>query len=207
MMTGNERVQNRPTNFGIKVAIAAILSLFRVWAGYLWVTQLSWKAPWLKAGFGCDAYRFNPPAGQEPHGLCDWMQREVTYPTVGLYGDFVKNVVIPNFDLFAWLSVFTESFIAISLILGLLTRLGGLVGAGWGLSLLIGISSIPGEHWYDFLLYIVPPLIFAVIGARNQFSVDALLGKRYESWAATNNPLGRLLKLITGAKPDSAGVI
>jgi uncharacterized membrane protein YphA (DoxX/SURF4 family) len=208
MATGNkERIQNRPANFGMTLGIAIVLTLFRVWAGYLWLTQLSWKAPWLNAGFGCDSYRFNPPAGQELHGLCDWMQREVTYPTIGLYGDFVKNIVIANFDLFAWLTILTETFIAVSLILGLLTRLGGLVGTAWGLSLLIGLSGVPGEHWYDFLFYIIPPLVFAIIGARNQFSVDALLAKRYESWAAAKNPVGRLLKLVSGARPGSAGVI
>lgn len=207
MMMGKSSSASRPANFWIMVGIAVILTLFRIGAGYLWFNQLSWKAPWLNAGFGCDAYRFNPPAGQELHGLCDWMQREVTYPTIGLYGDFVKNIVIPGFDLFSWLTIFTEGFIAFSLIFGFLTRLGGLLGAGWGLSLLIGLSSVPGEHWYDFLVYIIPPAIFFVIGARNQFSIDALLAKRYEDWAANKNLLGRLLKLASGAKPGSTGVI
>src|SRR5437763_15166326 len=96
---------------GTAVGIALVLTVFRVWAGYLWFTELGWKAPWLNAGFGCDAYRFNPPAGQQIHGLCDWMQREANYPAIGLYGDFVKNIVIPNFDFFAWLTIFTETFI------------------------------------------------------------------------------------------------
>ncbi len=206
MMETNSSGQRQMTK-PVSIAIAVVLTLFRVWAGWLWTTQLSWKAPWLEGGFGCDAYRFNPPAGQELHGLCDWMQREVKYPTIGLYSDFVKNVVIPNFDLFAWLTIFTETFIAISLILGILTRLGGMVGTLWGLSLLIGLVSVPGEDVFAFLPYIIPPAIFAVIGARNQFSIDALLAKRYEAWAETKNPLGRLLKLISGARPGSAGVI
>ena len=207
MMSSNNAQTRRPANFWLMVGLAVVLTLFRIGAGYLWFNQLGWKAPWLNAGFGCDAYRFSPPAGQELHGLCDWMQREVNYPTIGLYGDFVKNIVIPGFGLFSWLTILTESFIAFSLIFGFLTRLGGLVGAGWGLSLLIGLSSVPGEHWYDFLVYIIPPLIFLVIGARNQFSLDALLAKRYESWAGRKNPLGRLMKLVSGTKPGSAGVI
>ena len=139
--------------------------------------------------------------------VCDWMQREVQYPTIGLYGDFVKNIVIPNFDLFAWLTIFTESFIAVSLIFGILTRLGGLIGTLWGLSLLIGLLSVPGETLFTYLPFIIPPAVFAVIGARNQFSVDALLAKNYQRWASKNNPLAKLLNLATGAKPGSAGVI
>ncbi len=202
------RATSRPGSFWIMVGIAVALTLFRIWAGYLWTTQLGWKAPGLNTGgFGCDAYRFSPPAGQELHGLCDWMQKEADHPTIGLYGDFVKNIVIPNFGLFAWLTVLTEGFIAFSLIFGFLTRLGGIIGTLWGISLLIGISGIPGEHWYDFLFYIIPPLIFAIIGARNQFSLDALLAKRYESWASSGNLIGKIVKLATGARPGSAGVI
>ncbi len=192
---------------GITIGLAVVITLFRVWAGYLWLSGLGWKAPWLKAGFGCDAYRFSPPAGQPLSGLCDWMQKEVQYPTIGLYGDFVKNIVIPNFDFFAWFTIFTESFIAISLIFGILTRLGGLIGALWGLSLLIGLLSVPGEGLFTYLPFIIPPAIFAVIGARNQFSIDALLAKNYQKWASKNNPLAKLLNLATGAKPGSAGVI
>lgn len=198
----------RNTRSGTTIAIAVVLTLFRVWAGYLWFSELGWKAPWLgSGGFGCDAYLFNPPSGQQLHGLCDWMQREANYPTIGLYGDFVKNVVIANFGFFAWLTIFTETFITVSLVLGFLTRLGGLIGALWGLSLLIGLLSVPGESFFTYVPFILPPAFFAVIGARNQFSVDALLAKRYEKWASGNNPLGRLLKLATGARPGSAGVI
>jgi uncharacterized membrane protein YphA (DoxX/SURF4 family) len=192
---------------GTAIGLAVILTVFRLWAGYLWFSELGWKAPWTNAGFGCDAYRFNPPTGQQTHGLCDWMQREVQYPAIGLYGDFVKNIVIPNFDLFAWLTIFTETFITISLIFGILTRLGGLIGAIWGLSLLIGLVGVPGESLFTYLPFIIPPAIFAVIGARNQFSIDAWLAKNYEKWASGSNPLGKLLKLATGARPGSAGVI
>lgn len=202
------------SNNWLSIGIALALSAFRVWAGWLWTTQLGWKWPWLGAGgFGCDAYRFNVPAGQTVvagetglHGLCDWMQREVNYPFIGLYADFVKNIVIPNFDFFAWLTFFTEGFIALSLILGFLTRLGGFLGTFWGLSLLIGLLNVPGESLGIFLPYIIPPAVFMVIGARNQFSVDAWLGKRYEQWAGRNR-VGRLVKFASGAKPGSAGVV
>ena len=203
-MQTSSAVNNRSR--ALTIGLAAVLTVFRLWSGYLWFSELGWKAPWANAGFGCDTYRFSPPPGQQLHGLCDWMQREVQYPTIGFYGDFVKNIVIANFDLFAWLTIFTETFITISLILGLLTRLGGLVGTLWGLSLLIGLVSVPGESVFTYLPFIIPPAIFAVIGARNQFSVDALLAKNYEKWAS-HNFFGKLLKLAGGAKPGSAGII
>ncbi len=205
MALNTNRLAARPW---LPIVIAIVLTALRLWVGYNWFTELGWKLPWKDAGgFGCDAYRFNAAPGQELHGLCDWMQREVDHPAVSLYGDFVKNVVIPNFGFFAWLSILTEFFITFSLIFGFLTRLGGLVGTLWAISLLIGLVAVPGESWTLYVFsYILPSLVFAVIGARNQFSVDALLGKNYERWA-DNNRFGRLLKLISGARPGSAGVI
>ncbi len=197
------------SGLALPVIIAVVLTLLRLWVGYNWFTELGWKAPWVgSGGFGCDTYRFNAPPGQELHGLCDWMQREVDHPAIGLYGDFVKNFVIPNFGLFSWLTIFTEAFITVSLFFGLLTRLGGLLGTLWAISLLIGLVGVPGESWTLYVFnYILPSLVFAIIGARYQFSVDALLGKNYDGWAAGGNPLARLLKLVTGAKPGSAGVL
>lgn len=203
--------QNQPTstsnNLWLLVGVAVVLTLVRLWIGWMWFNELGWKAPWVgSGGYGCDTYHFSPPSGQELHGLCDWMQREADHPAVGLYGDFVKNVVIPGFGFFAPLTFLTETFITVSLFFGFLTRLGGLVGTLWGISLLIGLVGVPGESAATYLLFIIPSAIFAVIGARYQFSVDSLLAKSYDK-LDTTKPLGRLVKLVTGAQPGSAGVL
>ena len=176
--------------------------------GYQWFGEQGWKAPWAgSGGFGCDTYQFAAPAGQQLHGLCDWMQKEADHPAIGLYGDFVKNLVIPNFGLFAWSTFFIEGFITISLLLGFLTRLGGLLGALWAVNLLIGLIGVPGESVLLYLVFIVLSGLFAVIGAKYQFSVDALLANQYDRMAASGNPFGKLLKLASGAQVGSAGVL
>ena len=202
---GMARTNSRPW---LPVVVAIALTIFRLWIGYNWFTELGWKAPWAgSGGFGCDSYKFNA-AHDQLHGLCDWMQREADHPALGIYGDFVRNLVIPNFGFFSWLTIFTEVFITISLFFGFLTRLGGIVGTLWAISLLIGLIGVPGESWTVYVLgFILPSLVFAVIGGRYQFSVDALLANRYEKWAANGNWFGRLLLLATGAQPGSAGVI
>ena len=202
-----QRVQ-RPANFWMVVGIAIVLTLLRLWVGWLWLGEQGWKAPWAgSGGFGCDTYKFSPPSGQQLHGLCDWMQKEADHPFIGLYGDFVKNVVIPNFGLFAVLTFITEGFITLSLILGFLTRLGGLLGALWAVNLLIGLLGVPGETIFIYALFIVLSAVFAVIGARYQFGVDSLLARNYEKWAASGNLLGRLVKWASGAQPGSAGIL
>ena len=205
--TTSEKVK-RPERFWLMLGIAIVLTLLRIWVGYMWFNELGWKAPWAgSGGYGCDTYKFTPPTSdQQLHGLCDWMQKEVDHPAVGLYGDFVKNLVIPNFGLFAPMTFLVESFITISLIFGFLTRLGGLVGALWAVSLLIGLIGVPGESVITYLFFIVLSGLYAVIGARNQFSVDSLLAKNYDQLAQRNG-FGKLLKLISGAKQGSTGVI
>ena len=199
----------RPANrTWLLLIIAIVLTIFRLWVGYNWFNELGWKAPWAgSGGFGCDSYHFNASQG-ELHGLCDWMQREADHPAVGLYGDFVRNLVIPNFAFFSWLTILTEGFITVSLFFGFLTRLGGIIGTLWAISLLIGLVGVPGESWSLYVLgFILPSLVFAIIGARFQFSIDALLAKRYEDWAANNSLWGKLVRLASGSKPGSAGVI
>ncbi len=60
--------------------------------GLLWLASLRWKLP----------PTFIASAGYR--SLLDWLQLEVTHPTVNLYADFVATIVIPNFLLFAWLT-------------------------------------------------------------------------------------------------------
>ena len=79
--------------------------------GVLWLFSLRWKLP----------PDFAPAAGK---GLMDWLQLEVQHPAFAFYGNFVANVVIPNFTLFAWLIFLAELVVGLSLLTGTLTRAG-----------------------------------------------------------------------------------
>ena len=123
----------RSSNFRVLLGIAIVLTIVRLFIGYQWFGEQGWKAPWAgSGGFGCDTYQFAAPAGQQLHGLCDWMQKEADHPAIGLYGDFVKNLVIPNFGLFAWSTFFIEGFITISLLLRLPNATGRFSGSVMG---------------------------------------------------------------------------
>ena len=87
------------------------IALSRMLIGVLWLFSLRWKLP----------PDFAPAAGK---GLMDWLQLEVQHPAFAFYGDFVANVVIPNFTLFAWLIFLGELVVGLSLLTGTLTRSG-----------------------------------------------------------------------------------
>ena len=180
----------------IVLIISGIVTLIRLWLGYVWVSELGWKAPFNGSGggmFGCAAGGFS---GGKLSGLCDWMQREVDHPAIGLFGDFVKNLIIPNFTLFAWLTIIVEGFVAVSLIFGIATRLGGLVGGFWALNLLIGLAAVPGENWWEYALFALGNFAFAIIGMRYNFGLDRLLHRQYSDTAKKRGMLGLVPRLF-----------
>lgn len=183
------------------------LTIIRVFLGFLWFTNVLWKLP---TDFGCGANGFTPGVGRDPSrlneltgltGLCDWMTREANntnnFPGFGWFPGLVSNFIIPNFGLFAWLTFFTEGFLAVSLLLGLFTRLGGLVGMLWAVNLFAGLVGLPKEEWpWIYGQLILLNAVFLVIGSRWQYSVDGLLNSRYHQWAAKNGILGFIGKFF-----------
>ena len=142
------------------------LTGIRVIVGVFWLMQLTWKPP---PTFGCPN-----------EGFCLWLDREIQYPVVPLYAEFVRVVVRPNAIAFGWLTTVVETAIGLSLLFGVFTRLGGLLGTLWSLNLLIGLGAQPDEQpWYYISIVLFNFLYFA-IGSSRQLSVDSALGMR--SW-------------------------
>lgn len=153
------------------------LTGFRVVLGVFWLLQLTWKPP---PNFGC-------PNG----GFCFWLDQEIQHPLIPLYGSFLRSVVRPNAILFGWITTFTEVFVGLSLLFGVFTRLGALVGTLWSVNLFIGLAAVPNEQpWYYAFLAMFNFLYF-VVGGSGQLSVDRLKGWR--------NWFGRADPLIAGA--------
>jgi hypothetical protein len=80
------------------------LGLARILYGVLWWQQSKWKVP---------ADDFGRKSGG---GLWYWVQQEIQYPTVTAYKDFLVNVMIPHWTFFGYMTLFTETFIAVTLI-------------------------------------------------------------------------------------------
>src|SRR5262245_18997667 len=142
------------------------LTGIRVALGLFWLLQLEWKPP---PAFGC-------PDG----GFCFWLDQEIRYPWIPLYANFLSALIRPNVILFGWFTTVVEVSIGLSLVLGLLTRLGGLVGALWSINLLIGLAVVPNEQPYYYILMILLNLLFFAIGASGQVSVDQ--ARRWRIW-------------------------
>jgi uncharacterized membrane protein YphA (DoxX/SURF4 family) len=105
---------------------------------------------------------------------------------------------LPNADVFARLFTLGEWVAGISLLLGLLTRLGALTGMWLMLNfmLLKGLPNIAGS--IDRLFFLTC-LVFLVTSAGLVWGLDGVL-RRY----LAGNPLGRL---ATGARPRRVPVL
>jgi uncharacterized membrane protein YphA (DoxX/SURF4 family) len=157
------------------------LALARIVYGLLWWEQTKWKVP---------ADDFGRISGG---GLWYWVQQEVQYPTLTAYRDFLVTVMIPHWTFFGWLTLITETFIGATLILGLFTRLGALVGLGMAVNVTLGILSVPHEWGWTYTMLITFPVLFLLTGAGRSLGLDALLAPRLERAAMRGKRLARLL--------------
>jgi len=202
--------ETRLAGYGVGIA--------RIVVGLLWFSQLLWKLP---PTFGCPSNFQFSTRDVVTSGLCDWIGREAAYagtlkifnldlhllggtsfaidisPLSALYGAFLNGFALPNFGWFSWVIFAMELFITVTVLFGLLTRLGALVGTLQAANLTIGLLPVPGEwEWTYILLTIANFMLFATAAGR-YLGVDALLHPRAVERAKTGNKFARLVALLT----------
>ena len=171
------------------------LILTRLIIGYLWLNQLGWKMP---PQFGCPAdFAVSTSLEARTSGLCDWVGLMTIYSRVPLHAAFVENFVVPNLAWLGWFIWLMEAFIGLSLILGLVSRLGALVGLVQAANLFIGLSAVPTEWVWSYALLFTFHLLFFCIPPGRIWGVDARLRQRSQPLAASDNWPARLLLWLT----------
>jgi hypothetical protein len=163
--------------------------------GYLWYTQLLWKLP---LQFGCPAdFAVSTSLQERTSGLCDWVGLMVVYSKLPIQADLVNRFVVPNMAIVGWLVWLMEAFVAVSLILGLFTRLGGLAALVQGLNLLIGIGFAPIEWEWTYGMLSILGLVFLAIPTGRFLGLDALLRPRLQASAERGNRPAKILLTLT----------
>lgn len=140
------------------------LALVRISAGLLWLTNLWWKEP---PDFGCQA--------DDTGGLCDWMQRMVDHSLLPPHSWFVEEIVLPNHQLFGYLTYYGEALAGILLTLGLFSRLGALIGFVLSFNLFLGLTNYPPEWYWTYILMMLVYLTLIVLTAGRYFGLDAVV--------------------------------
>jgi hypothetical protein len=154
---------------------------FRLLIGCMWWQQSLWKLP--------PFYTDHPEQPFGETGLAYWMGLMGKSAAIPLQADFVNNIVLPHFYLFAPIVYSLEVLTAVSLILGIFVRFWGLIGALQILNLWLGLYNAEGEWPWTYFFLLVIQLIFAVHHYGRSLGVDALIVER---WKGRRSLLGIL---------------
>jgi uncharacterized membrane protein YphA (DoxX/SURF4 family) len=88
--------------------------------------------------------------------------------------NFVQNVILPHFYLFAPQVYATEVVITLSLMLGFFTRVGGLLGALMAANLWLGLYRAPYEWPWTYFFLMAVQITFLVYGPGYSLGLDSL---------------------------------
>jgi hypothetical protein len=206
----------------------AVIVIGRLVLAYLFFANLWWKLPPRFGCANNFAFAIanaqGRPDANKSSGLCYWIGVETVYanqphpvfvaethyaggpdlkvdiaPLARLNGLFIDTVVKPNIAWFGYLIFGAEAFIALSLFLGLFSRLGGLVAIGMSAQLMVGLAGIPQPfewEWGYNLMVTLSLLMFGLAPGR-YLGVDALLRPPLMRASAKGNALARAILLLT----------
>ena len=147
--------------------------VFRFLIGAMWWQQTLWKLP--------PSYTDHPEQPFGETGLAYWMGVMGKSAAIPAQADFVNNIVLPHFYLFAPLVYVLELFTAISLLLGIFVRFWGIIGALQILNLWLGLYSAQGEWPWTYFFLLLLMLIFALHRYGRRLGLDAIILARSET--------------------------
>jgi thiosulfate dehydrogenase [quinone] large subunit len=156
----------------------------RVAYGILWLQQAMWKMP---PDFGL----------AKGDNLYFWTQEMVKYSFLAPHKFFVTSVVLPQFLLFAWLTLLTELFIGVSHLLGVVNRLGALAALAMSINLWIGLARHPNEWPWSYLMMIGIAILFVSTHPGRVFGLDAWLSRRVSQPPAAGQAWARAVLLLS----------
>jgi hypothetical protein len=139
----------------------------RLVMGAFWWQQSLWKLP--------PFYTDHPEAAFGETGLAYWMGLMGKHAAIPLQADFVNNIVLPHFYLFAPVVYSLEVLTGVSLMLGGFVRLFGIIGALQIVNLWLGLYSAPGEWPWTYFFLVLLQLMFAIHCYGRALGIDAML--------------------------------
>ncbi len=181
-----EAVEPRPLTAATSGAFqGALIALIRIAMGPFWYQELFMHLPGRMASFS------------------QLMQMVARGTFVPGYAGIMQKLLIPHASIFALFVWALESFIALSLLFGFLTRLGGTLGAIWAALLFCGLAyaSGPGGHggggpgaWYFGFMVLLGALL-ALTAAGRSLGVDRWLRPIMLRRAAAGDRVARYVAL------------
>jgi uncharacterized membrane protein YphA (DoxX/SURF4 family) len=159
----------------------------RLFIGSLWWQQTLWKLP--------PTYTDSPDGVSG--GLHYWIGEMVQHSAFSVQSWLVEKVIQPHFYFFAPQVYITEVIIAVSLLLGVFTRLGGLLGALMALNLWLGLYRASYEWPWAYFFLILLQTTFVILHAGRSLGLDAMLARREQTQRHSAGVVARMLAYLT----------
>jgi len=162
--------------------------IFRFLIGSMWWQQTLWKLP---------PYYTDHPDEPTTTGLYYWMTQMGKSASIPLQADFVNNIVLPHFYLFAPVVYSLEVLTSVSLILGIFVRFWGVIGALQILNLWLGLYNAAGEWPWTYFFLLVLQLVFALHQFGRSLGLDAIIVDRCARTTGRGAGSGFMLGVLT----------
>jgi uncharacterized membrane protein YphA (DoxX/SURF4 family) len=104
---------------------------------------------------------------------------------VGLYKDFVDDVVLANWGFWGALLTASELFMGTCLILGVITPIAALMAAGFALHLNFANIHREDKWLWEYAIEWMPLLGLALMRAGRYWGLDAILARKIPRWPVT----------------------
>jgi hypothetical protein len=139
------------------------LTGLRLLAGLLWLENVVWKVP--------------PDFGEKTGaGLYFWTGLAVKYPVFEPFTWLVEKAVLPNFTLFGWAVLVTETALAVLLLTGTAVRPAALLGVAQSLAIGLSVAEAPNEWPWAYAMMIGIHAVLLFTPCAQYAAVDALAG-------------------------------
>ena len=151
------------------------MAVVRIAVGLLWLGNAGWKLP--------------PDFGEaRERGLFRFTRYAVDHPVFAPFTTVIREVVLPNFGLFGWLTLLVEATLGALLLLGWKTRWVALASVLQAIAITLAVARAPDEWpWSYFLMILVGLALFAGDAGR-AWGLDGVLARGTD--AALRGALG-----------------
>ncbi len=132
--------------------------IVRLLVGSMWYQGTTWKLPLPYS----DAFEY-------------WLKQSGQNASFQFLADLVNHVMLPALPVVGTLVYFVELFLAVALMLGVVTRLAGLVAIGQTAFLWLTLYRLDNEWPWNYVFLLLLHVLFMVVAAGRSLGVDALL--------------------------------
>jgi hypothetical protein len=129
-------------------------------------------------------------------GFKFWLENSVKYSSFHAHAA-IMQVFLDHIAMVQPLIFLLETALAVSLMLGFMVRLAGVVGVLFTLNLLIGLYNDPTEWPWTYVGIICTHGMFAVAQAGRSFGIDNLLARRLLPGLRYDGPIARAIALAS----------